>query len=188
MDGDRFDACQCAVHSGADVRGSTPSLCKSTYSRHHKSKTDRERYSIPNLPFFYLCFRAYSHYRAWYGGKFLEHLIKKDMVTAAPSQQMDRLYTAGLLHPSREKIREEPETTEAETEQVQGTIVTQSSGGKEEVMLLQRWNGKLIAEDFDLPEMEIEIERAVEQVEQALKKEKEVGQDQKAVEEKKKDV
>lgn len=35
-------------------------------------------------------------------------------------------------------------------------------------MVLQRWNGKLIAEQFDLPDMEVEIERAVEQVEKAI--------------------
>ena len=39
-------------------------------------------------------------------------------------------------------------------------------------MMLQKWNGKLIAERFKLPEMEIEIERAVEQVESAIEKEK----------------
>ena len=34
-----------------------------------------------------------------------------------------------------------------------------------ETMLLKRWNGKLIAESFKLPELEIEISRAVDQVE-----------------------
>lgn len=37
-------------------------------------------------------------------------------------------------------------------------------------MLLQGWNGKLLAEEFKLPEMEVEIERAVEQVEAAISK------------------
>jgi hypothetical protein len=37
-------------------------------------------------------------------------------------------------------------------------------------MLLQRWNGKLLAEEFKLPEMEVEIERAVEQVGAAISK------------------
>jgi HD-like signal output (HDOD) protein len=36
-------------------------------------------------------------------------------------------------------------------------------------MLLQRWNGKLLAEEFKLPDMEVEIERAVEQVERSIK-------------------
>ena len=42
--------------------------------------------------------------------------------------------------------------------------------GEEEVMLLQGWNGKLIAERFKLPALEIEIERAVEQVQQSIHK------------------
>ncbi len=36
-------------------------------------------------------------------------------------------------------------------------------------MLLPRWNGKLIAERLRLPALEVEIERAVAQVEKALK-------------------
>lgn len=48
-------------------------------------------------------------------------------------------------------------------------------------MMLQRWNGKLIAEDFHLPEMEIEIERAVEQVEQAIKQKDELAEEKKEV-------
>jgi hypothetical protein len=40
-------------------------------------------------------------------------------------------------------------------------------------MLLQTWNGRVLAEAYELPEMEIEIERAVEQVEKAIKTAKE---------------
>ncbi len=58
-------------------------------------------------------------------------------------------------------------------EQVARVVEAQTQGGKEDVMVLQRWNGKLIAERFKLPEMEVEIERAVEQVENAIEKEKE---------------
>lgn len=36
-------------------------------------------------------------------------------------------------------------------------------------MLLARWNAKLLAETFKLPDMEAEIERAVEQVEAGIK-------------------
>ncbi|KAG9559914.1 hypothetical protein KCU79_g7979, partial [Aureobasidium melanogenum] len=37
-----------------------------------------------------------------------------------------------------------------------------------DVMLLKRWNGKLLAEKFNLPGMELEIERAVEQVQKNI--------------------
>lgn len=129
-------------------------------------------YRIPNIPFFYLCFRAYSHYRALYGGRLLEQLMSKNLVKITASQEMDEMYTAGLLHPNRKASREATYPTKAETEQVARVIEAQTHGGKEDVMVLQRWNGKLIGERFRLPEMEIEIERAVEQVEQAIEKEK----------------
>lgn len=128
--------------------------------------------SIPNIPFFYVCFRAYSHYRALYGGKLLEHLMSKDLVMKTHSPQMDEMYTAGLLHPTRKASREAPRPTSQETEQVARVVKAQTHGGKEDVMVLQRWNGKLIGEAFRLPEMEIEIERAVEQVEKAIEKER----------------
>jgi len=100
---------------------------------------------------------------------------------------MDRLYTAGLLHPSREKVLEkggmrEETAMQEETERVVRTVEAQTKGGEEEVMLLQRWNGKLIAEDFALPEMEIEIERAVEQVEKAIRDREKLVAEKKMVE------
>jgi hypothetical protein len=107
-----------------------------------------------------------------YGGQLLEHLAKKDLVNITASQEMDEMYTAGLLHPNRKTSRAAPYPTNAETEQVSRVIEAQTHGGKEDVMVLQRWNGKLIGERFRLPEMEIEIERAVEQVEKAIEKEK----------------
>jgi len=47
-------------------------------------------------------------------------------------------------------------------------VERQSSDDTEEVMLLKKWNGKLLAERLELPEMEVEIERAVEQVEKDI--------------------
>lgn len=87
---------------------------------------------------------------------------------------MDELYTAGLLHPKREVARDTTRPTEDQIQQVAKVIEAQTNGGQEDVMLLQRWNGKLIAEGFHLPEMEIEIERAVEQVEKAIKSKEEL--------------
>lgn len=47
-------------------------------------------------------------------------------------------------------------------------VDNQKDGNDEEIMLLKRWNGKLLAEQFNLPGMELEIERAVEQVQKSL--------------------
>ncbi|KAF2722884.1 hypothetical protein K431DRAFT_283395 [Polychaeton citri CBS 116435] len=132
---------------------------------------------IPNLPFFYLVFRAWSHYRAWYGGRLLEYLTSKDLVRSTASPEMDIMYTAGLLHSTRQQSRDASNPTVEETEKVVKLVNQQTHGGKEDVMVLQRWNGKLIAEAFHLPEMEVEIERAVEQVRDSIKaKEESVGE------------
>jgi len=74
------------------------------------------------------------------------------------------LYAAGLLHPTREESRKAGIPTDSATKAVAGKV----SGGVEETMLLRAWNGKLLAERLQLPELELEIERAVEQVEKAV--------------------
>lgn len=56
---------------------------------------------------------------------------------------------------------------------VAGLVESQTKNGETDVMMLKRWNGKLLAEKFELPEMEVEIERAVEQVEKSIEKEAE---------------
>ncbi|KAK4506142.1 hypothetical protein PRZ48_004107 [Zasmidium cellare] len=132
---------------------------------------------IPNLPFFYLVFRAWSHYKALYGSKLLEHLTTNNLIKTTDSKEMDELYAAGLLHPKREVARDTTRPTAEQIKEVAKVIEAQTNGGNEDVMLLQRWNGKLIAEGFHLPEMEIEIERAVEQVEKAIKPKEELEQE-----------
>lgn len=129
-------------------------------------------YRIPNLPFFYLCFRAYSHFRALYGGRMLEYLMSKNLVQQTASAQLDAMYTRGLLHPTRQATREAETPSEEEVERVSREVGEKSRGDEEEVMVLQKWNGKLLAEEFKLPEMEVEIERAVEQVEKSIEEEK----------------
>jgi hypothetical protein len=74
-----------------------------------------------------------------------------------------------MVASSRQASRDAPEPTEEEIEWIAGNAETQTEGATKEVMLLRKWNGKLLAEAFGLPEMEIEIERAVEQVEKAVK-------------------
>ncbi|KAF2207608.1 hypothetical protein CERZMDRAFT_115109 [Cercospora zeae-maydis SCOH1-5] len=130
---------------------------------------------VPNLPFFYLVWRAWSHYKALYGGKLLQHLATHNHIKIAPSPRMDQLYAAGLISPSREATRGAPHPTPEEIKKIADVVEAQTANGTEDAMLLQKWNGKLLAEGFKLPEMEIEIERAVEQVEQGIKESKPEG-------------
>ncbi|KAK3061627.1 hypothetical protein LTS18_005773, partial [Coniosporium uncinatum] len=132
---------------------------------------------IPNLPGFYLLFRAWSHWKALRGAQHLEFLVKNKMITHTPSAMLDELYAAGLLHPSREHIRQAETPTQQQIDEEATKIETQIRSGKEDVMMLQRWNGKLMAERLHLPELEVEVERAVEQVEKSLQSKQELQEE-----------
>lgn len=99
----------------------------------------------------------------------------------SPSKTLDNLYAAGLIHPSREHSRQAALPSETESQEVANLVARQTSD-TEDVMLLKRWNGKLLAENFGLPGMELEIERAVEQVQKAIKTESEAVEKKQAIE------
>jgi len=103
----------------------------------------------------------------------LEHLLNRKMVTPTASPTLDEMYAAGLMHPSREVVRGAALPSEKDTHEVAIKTLQQTKDDAEEIMLLRSWNGKLLAEKFELPEMEIEIERAVEQVEKSIRERKE---------------
>ena len=97
-----------------------------------------------------MLFRTWSHYRALNGGKYLEALLSRNLVAPIPSKEMDEIYAAGL-----------PTNGPQPASKNSSLQANEDS----EAMLLKRWNGKLIAETFKLPELEFEISRAVDQVE-----------------------
>lgn len=112
---------------------------------------------------------------AYSGSKHLEFLINHNSAPIpTPSWQLDEVYTAGLMYPTRALSRAAPRPTPEQADEVAKVVEQQTNDGSEDVMVLQRWNGKLIAEQFKLPEMEVEIERAVEQVESSIKAKEEL--------------
>ncbi|KAF2127817.1 hypothetical protein P153DRAFT_56436 [Dothidotthia symphoricarpi CBS 119687] len=124
---------------------------------------------VPNLPFFYVLYRAYSHWKALTGSKHLDFLLQHNVPKPSASPVLDALYTAGLLHPTRAlALSSPPPTAEQITSTAHSLTSPPTTPTAADTMLLQRWNGKLIAEKFDLPDMEVEIERAVEQVRDAV--------------------
>lgn len=129
---------------------------------------------IPNLPFFYVLYRAWSHWKALSGSRHLEFLLKHNLPKPHPSWTLDEVYTAGLMYPTRQLSRAAPRPTEQQAEDVASVVHQQTNNETEDVMVLQRWNGKLIAEQFKLQDMEVEIERAVEQVEKSIKSKEEL--------------
>ncbi|KAL6896497.1 mitochondrial K+-H+ exchange-related domain-containing protein [Trichoderma evansii] len=101
---------------------------------------------IPNIPFFYLVYRAWSHWRAINGGKHVQWLIQNKLVQLSPSKELDQLYTKDGQAPI-----EEP-------------------SGKEQMLITQK-QIRDFSETLNLPTVEIELERAIWQVERDLEKE-----------------
>jgi hypothetical protein len=119
-------------------------------------------FSIPNLPFFYLVFRAWSHWRALSGSKHLQFLVENKLVTAKPSKILDELYATGR--------RSSNGGSASISKNPSGTL-------EEEKMLLHKTDGKRISEALGIPELDVELDRAVWQVEKALKAAKELGEE-----------
>jgi len=126
-------------------------------------------YSVPNLPFFYLVFRAYSHWRALSGSKHVEYLLSKNLIKAAPSQILNQLYVNGKLH------------FDGKLEKPTEDLRLEEKDGKEE-MLLHKSDGKAISEALEIPELDVELDRAVWQVENALKADKMLEEEAKNLE------
>jgi len=90
----------------------------------------------------------------------LQFLVDNGLVTPKPSKILDELYSTGKLSFDTPSVS----TTEKSS---------MDSNYLEEKMILHKSDGKRIAEALELPELDMELDRAVWQVERALKTEKE---------------
>lgn len=121
------------------------------------SKTN-DLLSIPNLPFFYLVFRAWSHWRALSGSKHVEFLLDKKLIVPKPSKILDELYTSG--------------NRPFDTESFSTASLSETKGPAAEAvpdaLILNKSDAKRIAELLEMPELDIELDRAVWQVEKAI--------------------
>lgn len=71
---------------------------------------------------------------------------------------LDVLYSAGIMKAARDNpFVSDPSSGPRENE------------SNPERMVLQRWNSRVIAQALDVPELELELERAIWQVENSLK-------------------
>jgi len=124
---------------------------------------------IPNLPFFYLVYRAWSHWRALSGGKHVQFLVNNNLLALTPSPVVDEVYAQ-----QKEPLPSTPEpTTDSSEELVENADPLSPNGASHpnrETMLLSQANGKKMTQALDLPQLEVELERAIWQVETAIKK------------------
>ncbi|KAK2630596.1 hypothetical protein QTJ16_001416 [Diplocarpon rosae] len=122
---------------------------------------------VPNIPFFYLVYRAWSHWRALSGSKHIEFLLDKNLIRVTPSKILDDLYAEGNLphDAAREKSSEKSSTTTNDVD-------------VDEKMVLHKSNTQNIAEALGIPELDIELDRAVWQVERALREKQELVEEE----------
>ncbi|GAB0138610.1 hypothetical protein EsDP_00006837 [Epichloe bromicola] len=106
---------------------------------------------IPNLPFFYLVYRAWSHWRAIAGAKHIQWLVDKKLLRPTASAALDTLYSRASTLP-RTQAHKNP------------------GPEPKELLLLTQAQVRTCSEKLDLPALEIELERAIWQVEQAIEK------------------
>ncbi|KAI1640267.1 mitochondrial K+-H+ exchange-related-domain-containing protein [Biscogniauxia mediterranea] len=121
---------------------------------------------IPNLPFFYLVYRAWSHWRALAGGKHIQFLVSNDLLAISPSKVLDTIYPRLM---SSTPVPTEP-TTNTGSKQSPSAA---SKPSQEEKMLLTQENRRQLVTALEIPELEVELERAIWQVEAAIRRDRE---------------
>lgn len=84
------------------------------------------------------------------------------------------LYTAGLINKRRKETPETPKAIGDDSDFASVQVDRPSEEPVEESLLLQQWNAKLVAEALEIPELQVELERAICQVEESLKAKEEL--------------
>ncbi|KAJ9154809.1 hypothetical protein NKR23_g2482 [Pleurostoma richardsiae] len=126
---------------------------------------------IPNLPFFYLVYRAWSHWRALAGGKHIQFLLQNNLLTLRPSPILDEVYAKQKPPlPATDPTTTGPNEGDPRNVDPKSPPEAQPEG---EVMLLSQDNAKRMTQLLDLPQLEVELERAIWQVETAIGKQNE---------------
>ncbi|KAI1207934.1 mitochondrial K+-H+ exchange-related-domain-containing protein [Annulohypoxylon truncatum] len=122
---------------------------------------------IPNLPFFYLMYRAWSHWRALAGGKHIRFLCDNNLLSLSPSPVLNSIYTPLLGHFAL------PKDSKADIGGATPLPDNTSKVSEDETLLLSQDKGRQLVRALEIPELEVELERAIWQVETAIQREKE---------------
>lgn len=111
------------------------------------------------------------------GSKHIQFLMDNNLVKTSPSAMLRMAYTEATMDKRLWDLSQELHTISSETAD------KQVSGVNQEQMLLDRDSGELIANYLEIPELAVEIKRAVWQVERSLKAKQELGEEKKELEE-----
>lgn len=102
-----------------------------------------------------------------FGSKHVEFLLQNNLITPKPSKILDLIYT--------NENQPFKVTPEEETKQLP------NSETNDEKMIIHKSEGKQIAEELGMPELDIELDRAIWQVGKSIQEEKKL-QEEKALE------
>ncbi|KAL2266916.1 hypothetical protein VTJ83DRAFT_4193 [Remersonia thermophila] len=125
---------------------------------------------IPNLPFFYLVYRAWSHWRALAGGRHVQFLLNNNLLVLAPNPLVDAVYAA-----PKPPLPSAPEPAAGSAPVASPGLPPPGAAGQAcegETLLLSQAEGKKLTLALGLPQLETELERAIWQVETAIEKRK----------------
>jgi hypothetical protein len=125
------------------ARSSVSTPDRPTVHKGIDSRLTRRATSIPNLPFFYLLYRAWSHWRAVQGGQHVKWLLDNKLVKEQPSKLLDELYA-----------QDAPPFDE-------------SAAAKEQLLLSHKQIDNF-TEKLEMPAVAAELDRAIWQVETSL--------------------
>ncbi|EFX03489.1 hypothetical protein CMQ_417 [Grosmannia clavigera kw1407] len=130
---------------------------------------------VPNIPFFYLVYRAWSHWRAISGGKHIQFLLQHNKFTLSPSPVLDAVY-------AKEKAK--LAAASATTATAVAPAHTKEGAKEAEALLLSNPEGAMaVSEAVESPQLELELERATWQIEMAIgKAEKQATDDRQSAE------
>ncbi|KAL4780867.1 mitochondrial K+-H+ exchange-related-domain-containing protein [Aspergillus varians] len=112
---------------------------------------------IPNIPFFYLVYRGWSHWRALNGSKHLQFLVEKNLLNPISHPGLVGLYAKRVSLTLAETNRED--TVADMVENVEKS---------DERILLRMKDAKKLATILDAPGLALEAERAILQVSEQL--------------------
>ncbi|KAJ5361421.1 hypothetical protein N7541_002265 [Penicillium brevicompactum] len=112
---------------------------------------------VPNIPFFYLAYRGWSHWRALNGSKHLEFIVDKNLLNPISLPELEDLYAKRASRALEDTNNDTPYSEVADD-------IEQS----EDKVLLKMSDAKRLAKILEAPDLALEAERAIIQVSEQL--------------------
>lgn len=121
---------------------------------------------IPNIPFFYVAFRCWSHWRALRGSDHLDFLLDHRILRFISTPEIENIYktVAPNLQNSYQFI-------------TRNQVL--SGEDSEEHLLLTSGSHTVISKDLQVPELSAEVERAIMQVKTSIREQEEEQEQEK---------